>query len=81
MPADPMPTFRPGDRVRVSAEHPWAPDAAGTVTDGWPTWPREVRAEDGTVTRFVLVAFDSPQQDGEDRYETAELEARLLSPG
>ena len=81
MPADTPPTFRPGDRVRVSAEHPWAPNAAATVTDGWPTWPREVRAEDGSVAVFVLVAFDSPQQDGADRYETAELEARLLAPG
>ena len=79
MPADTTPTFRPGDRVRVSAEHPWAPNAAGTVADGWPTWPREVRGEDGAVTRLVLVAFDTPQADGDVRYETAELDTRLLS--
>ena len=81
MPADKSPTFRPGDRVRVSAEHPWAPNAAGIITDGWPTWPRDVRGEDGTVTRFVLVAFDSPQANGAEQYATAELDARLLSPG
>ena len=76
-----MPTFRPGDRVRVSAEHPWAPEATGTVTDGWPTWPRDVHAEDGSVTTFVLVAFDTPQVEGAEQYATAELDARLLSPG
>jgi hypothetical protein len=81
MPADRTPTFRPGDRVRVSPEHPWAPNAAATVADAWPTWPRAVRGEDGTVTTFVLVAFDTPQIDGDDRYETAELDTRLLSAG
>ena len=73
------PTFRPGDRVRVSADHPWAGGAAATVADGLQIWPREAHAEDGSVTIFVLVAFDAPQSDGGESYETLELDARLLA--
>jgi hypothetical protein len=62
----------------VSAEHPWAGGAAA-VTDGWPTWSREVPAEDGVVTTFVLVAFDALQADGGERHETLELDAGLLA--
>jgi hypothetical protein len=63
----------------VSAEHPWAGGAAAAVTDGWPTWPREVHAEDGVVTTFVLIAFDALQGDGGERHERLELDARLLA--
>lgn len=76
MPNESLP--RPGERVRVSAEHPWAPDAEGTVTEGWPTWPREVRNEKGEVTTYVLVTFDEPQSDGDERVESAEIDERLL---
>ena len=78
MPEDAAP--KAGDRVRVSDEHPWAAKAQGTITDGWPTWPREVRGEDGEVTTFHLVTFDEPQTDGEERVESAEIEERLLRP-
>jgi hypothetical protein len=71
--------FRPGDRVRVSAEHPWAANAEGAVADAWPQWPREAHAEDGSVTTFVLVTFDAPRSDGEREVQSAEFEAGLLT--
>jgi hypothetical protein len=87
-----MNTYKPGDRVIISANYNWARGATGTI-DNPPDFARQLVEDDGPwkgYRRFVQgveglieiywVWFDEPQldPDGDGPYRGSEIEADAI---